>query len=367
MLVIATALSLGGIALADIVPLLGIAMLVAGGLWLVVTFFFALAPVLRATAKKDEEDEMDDETAMQLTEASEEVARLKDELAKFPANLRKTIDELNEQIERKQGRMRALKTAIDNFLQNFGFETIYDYRAALNELKENIERAIKCTAVLADCEEKAGRFAPTDDETEAYLPTDTDALKAKRDALQIERDEVANELARAKTNAEDWERRIDAIKDALAEEGALQEEKTRLENRLIAVRTARELLLCARENMAKRYLDPVQKRVNEYQKALGFENAYNIRFSGVGEPILEEQGVLRSTQFYSEGMNDLLTLCVRLALSETLIQGEAPPLILDDPFVNLDDNATEKAKRLIKALGKTRQIIYFTCKSERAL
>ena len=103
------------------------------------------------------------------------------------------------------------------------------------------------------------------------------------------------------------------------------------------------------------------------QTALGFDHAYKIRFSGVGEPLLEEHGVLRSTQFYSEGMSDLLSLCLRLAVSDVLIRGEAPPLILDDPFVNLDDESTERAKRLIRAFSKNRQIIYFTCKSERAL
>lgn len=368
LLFIATALSLGGIALADVVPLLGIGMLVAGGLWLVVTFFIALTPVLRASKKKVEEEEMDDETAAQLTEANEEINIIRAKLEQFPANLRRSVQELTDEIEKKQGRMSALKTAIENFLHNFAYETIYDYRAALDELKNKIAQHAKYGAVIAECEEKMQRFAPADTaDLGEYAMENADALRAKRDALQIEKDELERELARAKTSAEEWERRIDAVKDALAEEQALRDEKSRLENRLVAVRAAREFLTRARENMAKRYLDPVQKRVGDYQKALGFEDAYKIRFSGVGEPILEEQGVLRSTQFYSEGMHDLLSLCVRLALSEALVKRETPPLILDDPLINLDDESTERAKRLIKALGKTRQIIYFTCKSERSL
>jgi uncharacterized protein YhaN len=220
---------------------------------------------------------------------------------------------------------------------------------------------------LAECEEKFNRYAPVAESAEEYSPADIDRLKAERSALQIRKSELEREWARAVANAEDWERRADAVKDALSEERLLQEEKTRLENRLIAVRAAREFLLRARENMAKRYLDPVQKRVDEMQTALGFDRAYKIRFSGVGEALIEEHGVLRSMQFYSEGMNDLLALCLRLAVSDVLIRGEAPPLILDDPFVNLDDESTERAKRLIRALSKTRQIVYFTCKSERTL
>ena len=365
---IATVVALGGIALSELWELPGLIVFAVGGIWLLVNLFIGLKPLfaLRKNAG-DASDDMDPETAMQITEASDEVAQLQEQLKKCPPNLRRTIQEWTDALEKKQARMQALKTAIEKFLQNFACEEIYDYRTALSQLKERIALHEQLRAVLAEYAEKSNRYVPAVESAEVYTPADLDRLKAERSALQIRQSELEKEWARAVANAEDWERRADAVKDALAEESALQEEKTRLENRLIAVRAAREFLLRARENMAKRYLDPVQKRVDEMQTALGFDRAYKIRFSGAGETLLEEQGVLRSAQFYSEGMNDLLSLCLRLAVSDVLIRGEAPPLILDDPFVNLDDESTERAKRLIRALGKTRQIVYFTCKSERTL
>ena len=42
-----------------------------------------------------------------------------------------------------------------------------------------------------------------------------------------------------------------------------------------------------------------------------------------------------------------------------------PPIILDDPFVNLDERRLEAAKRLLVALAKKYQILYLVCHAER--
>ena len=41
-------------------------------------------------------------------------------------------------------------------------------------------------------------------------------------------------------------------------------------------------------------------------------------------------------------------------------------MILDDPFVNLDDVHTAQALKLLETLSQEKQIIYLTCSSSRA-
>ena len=41
-------------------------------------------------------------------------------------------------------------------------------------------------------------------------------------------------------------------------------------------------------------------------------------------------------------------------------------MILDDPFVNLDDTRTKEALELLRVLSQDRQILYLTCNSSRA-
>lgn len=67
--------------------------------------------------------------------------------------------------------------------------------------------------------------------------------------------------------------------------------------------------------------------------------------------------------FYSAGLNDQINLALRLALTELLQDvSNSIPLILDDPFIQLDQNRTALSLGLLHDLSKSqsRQIILFT-------
>lgn len=44
---------------------------------------------------------------------------------------------------------------------------------------------------------------------------------------------------------------------------------------------------------------------------------------------------------------------------------EQPFLLLDDPFVYLDDENLKRALKALQKLGQQTQILYFTCHSDR--
>ena len=52
---------------------------------------------------------------------------------------------------------------------------------------------------------------------------------------------------------------------------------------------------------------------------------------------------------------------MRFALVDAMYPGEKPFLILDDPFVNLDDEKLARGRRLLAVLSQDYQVIYFTC------
>ena len=100
-----------------------------------------------------------------------------------------------------------------------------------------------------------------------------------------------------------------------------------------------------------------------------------MRFSGrkIGHVMLDrelhlfidEQGAARDAASFSAGTVDGVMLCMRLALVDALFQKEQPFLLLDDPFVNLDDEATRRALLLLREIAKTRQVVYLTCNTAR--
>ena len=92
-----------------------------------------------------------------------------------------------------------------------------------------------------------------------------------------------------------------------------------------------------------------------------------IRLEGDLVPALEREGEQRETAWFSAGQGDLLTLAMHLALVDVLFPGEQPFLILDDPFVNLDDDHTARGLALLEAMSRERQVIYLTCHSGRTV
>ena len=69
--------------------------------------------------------------------------------------------------------------------------------------------------------------------------------------------------------------------------------------------------------------------------------------------------------YLSLGNRDLIGICMRLALVEAMYEEQKPFLILDDPFVNLDENRTKGAMRFLTEIAKEYQVIYFTCHGSR--
>lgn len=66
-------------------------------------------------------------------------------------------------------------------------------------------------------------------------------------------------------------------------------------------------------------------------------------------------------EYQSAGQQDLFHFAERLAILDVLYKEEQPPLILDDPFVNLDTAKQQRAVDILKQLSEKRQVIYFTC------
>jgi uncharacterized protein YhaN len=107
--------------------------------------------------------------------------------------------------------------------------------------------------------------------------------------------------------------------------------------------------------------------LRSYAQKLGLEELGNtLQLQADGLPITEDLGAVRSSEYYSTGLQDLFGLSMRFALAECIFP-QGGLLILDDPFVNLDDDKTGKAKALLGELATRYQIVYLTCKQERNL
>ena len=378
LLIIAFAAVLLGAIFVSANPTLGVALFAVGVLGTVTAFFILFSGLSQANASRGKLPLFEDETLTAkyaAAKAEEESLRVK--LAAFPLNIEEAYSAEKEGYEQKRARAEALRTGIEGFLGNFRFGETYDYRAALQILKSRAEAYAEKRRALEEGEKRLAGFAELENtkdvsnDNEAYFSdglTSVEALHARRTALEEERERLTADRARGEARLEELERLTAELAEYQSEESFLIEEKTRLEKRLHAIRTAKELILRAGETMATRYLLPVEKNCKKYAETLGFNGEERrLCFGGDGAPVVEERGGLRVTEYYSAGTKSLIGFCVRIALAEAIFKGEKPPLLLDDPFTDFDDEKTEKAKAFVKELSKTYQVLYFTCKTEREM
>jgi len=95
------------------------------------------------------------------------------------------------------------------------------------------------------------------------------------------------------------------------------------------------------------------------------KNFDNLRLDTEFKITFEEYGKSREIEYYSKGYKNTIDLCMRFALIDCLFVKEKPFIILDDPFVNMDDTKIKNAKQFLVELSKQYQIIYFSCHDSR--
>lgn len=82
---------------------------------------------------------------------------------------------------------------------------------------------------------------------------------------------------------------------------------------------------------------------------------------------LNVNGETKSDEHLSSGQRSVCALCFRLALLDNIYNDNVPFIIMDDPFVMLDDENIRASINLIKELSKKEQIIYFSCHESRKI
>lgn len=364
-LVIWTFAVIFGAAQTENLPAVGYPVLILG----VLGFVISTARLLKfGKKKKTDEDDVEDVFAMQYGETTAEFAFLEKKLKSFPTDLENTNEKWAAACQATKTRMEALEKSIRKFLQNFRFEEQCDLRLSVSILKDRIEAYRRAKEIFSTCEARVKWLESRVDNQDLEMQTvesETNLPMLQRDRIELE-ERQKNLLKRQAVLAAQEEDFKNRSRLAGIEEREKQyaQEKQRLEKRLYAVRTAKEILLRVQEKIAARYLSPVEQNCRNYLEYIG-ANERELRFAADGTQFVEEKGALRAVEYYSVGEKELVGFCTRVALVDAVFTREKPAIVLDDPFINLDDKKTERAKKLVKELSKKYQILYFTCKNER--
>ncbi|MCR4792879.1 MAG: AAA family ATPase [Lachnospiraceae bacterium] len=234
-----------------------------------------------------------------------------------------------EQIEARTGDAKLAATKVTVF------ETDHDVTKY-----EGIVRPEEDTVTVFDLEEALAKseLAQKDDEKE---------LNAYQRELK-EADDIYATMEEAKEEYDVRNEKLDAVK--------LKYETL--------VKT-RECLAAARDSFNTRYIKDIQASFDKYYQILA-GNSGDFTIDANLNVTYVEQGQPRVPDTLSEGYQDMVGMCRRVAMADAMYTSEKPFLVLDDPFVNLDDDKLKGASKFISDISEEYQILYFTCQSARA-
>lgn len=160
----------------------------------------------------------------------------------------------------------------------------------------------------------------------------------------------------------------EAEKEELSlEQVSMQEKKMVVDEKIKTLNITRDLLSVAKLNLSKRYVAPMQEKFTNYVNQIVIESREKYSLDVDMNVTVEEASGNKEIQYLSQGYQDLMNICRRFSLIDSVFEKEKPIIVLDDPFVNLDDEFNQNAVKLLKKLGESYQIVYLYCHSSRSL
>ncbi len=257
-----------------------------------------------------------------------------------------------DELERRSGEFvsRYAITSADPFSEIRARLGEYEYRRAILNRTEGERRALEARLCAAD-----GIEVPHEGQ-----------LMEKIRALEARLDELRRELTLKEQAHRAAERECESYDEVLSQSVAEREALEEYTRNLAVIQKTAELLREASENMTGRYLDRTKERLNYYRELMGARPA-ELNIDAELTLTKNERGGTRVKESYSRGTRELEELALQLALCDSLYgDADMPPLILDDPFISLDDEKCQKGRNMLAKMARDRQILYFTCSESRA-
>ena len=325
--------------------------------------------------------------------AGEEIAALQEELSAFlrkfhiVANEFTFLDELYT-LKNKAERFRALKEKYENFskaegiylplrkgicdfLKQYGYVMEGETRTQLQSISENVDVYRVACSNLAETRRQLKEFEAQTDvtiletaEAEQNLPP----LEEINERILL----LTEDMEKVHSTILGYNKTLDGLQEQYEEwdENRLrleqlrqtQSEETEKYNYIMQARIKLEL---AKETLTAKYAEPIMSRFCRYFALITKDVADKFHMDANTNVTVDELGKQREIETLSAGYKDLISICLRVALVDVMYSGEVPTIIMDDPFVNLDDAKLEAGQAFLEEISNKYQVIYFTCTNAR--
>lgn len=198
------------------------------------------------------------------------------------------------------------------------------------------------------------------------LPSTADesAVKESREILS----DLTKSFAEMEREISDLESKAEKLEEYYAKRADNQARYDAAEARRKLYVAAIEAMKRADESLVRRYVEPVKNGFVSYAKLIEEKLSEKVELNRDFSLSFVRGGEKRKDGHLSAGLRSVCAFCLRLALIDEMFKGkEQPFLVLDDPFVHLDEKHFADTADLIRQLSKDRQFVYFTCHESRKI
>lgn len=283
-------------------------------------------------------------------------------------NIKKQKEENLKENNELRDSLSEEKVKVENFLEQFNLDNNIDLLDNLALLKQtlidisNLKEKLKKEQDELDNFKKEKNF---DIDDNSIVNVDINKLQSKESEYQNQIDTYREYKSNCVAKISKIQDDISALDDLESQKENLENELNELNKEFNAIKNAKKFLEMANESLSTKFLEPMKNGLNKYLSLITGKDFENLKLDIDFNISFEEYGKYRDVDYYSKGYKNLIDLCMRLALIDALFDKEKPFIVLDDPFVNMDDVKIENAKQFLHELSKTYQLIYFSCHESR--
>ena len=304
------------------------------------------------------------DVVLQLTEIKTNFMRYQDLQNSMRASFEK-----QEEIKHK---LKELEESIQVYLLKYFKEITTSYVNASQELKmkknewmrqkQDYEAKLK---IKEDYEKTNDLKQLENQENDQKIEQfDKNDIEEKIDDLTKEINKLNDEKNYNKNQIEVLESNLETVFDLENELEELEQKIEEMKENCTILEKTKKYLETAKDQFSSHYLKGMKESFMKNLKIINGEEM-DINLDVNLNVQINEQGSNKELRYFSTGYKDLIYICMRLSLIDSLFEKEKPFIILDDPFVNLDENKIKNATNLLKNIAQEYQIIYFICHESR--
>lgn len=272
-----------------------------------------------------------------------------------------------EEYNKRQIEIQDILNSITTYINSIGKEVEEDLNAQLNTMLKDLSAYKESDRLLSIAKKQAGEYESEHNikDLKAVKPVDGDLnlgdLTEELTALEEKFQKNQNDLRDYNNQQNYLQEKLDIWEENRERLSECEKRLLDKENSYKHMQQALKYLTLAKENMTAKYMEPLLNGFKKYYGAVTESEEFKYIIDANTNVSLEELGTRREAAFLSRGYQDLVGFCMRLSLADAMYKEDKPVLILDDPFVNFDNEKRAAAETLLKIIEKDYQLIYFTC------